>query len=85
MVELDLDDDQRALIPHSLRELSLHCISKGIQLGSTVTLITALPYQLYKSRKNPSLIQILSRVGTTTFYGAITGVILSIGMMHIKL
>jgi hypothetical protein len=81
----DLDDDQRALIPHSLRELSLHCIYKGIQLGSTVTLLTSLPYQLYKSRKHPSLITILSRVGTTTFYASITGVILSIGMMHIKL
>lgn len=81
----ELDDEQRALIPNSLRELSIHCIIKGIQLGSTVALITSLPYQLYKSRKNPSLIPILSRVGKTSFYGAITGVILSVGMMHAKL
>jgi hypothetical protein len=81
----NLDDEQRALIPNSLRELTLHCVYKGVQLGSTVTIATALPYQLYKSRKNPSLIPILSRVGTATVYGAATGVILSVAMMHAKL
>jgi hypothetical protein len=81
----DLDDEQRALIPHSLLELSLHCIYKGVQLGTTVTLATALPYQLYKSRKSPSLIPILSRVGTACVYGASASVILSIGLMHVKL
>ncbi|CAF1067287.1 unnamed protein product [Rotaria sordida] len=81
----DLDEEQRTLIPHSLRELTLHCIYKGFQLGSTVTLATALPYQLYKSRKNPSIIPILSRVGTATIYGAVGGVLLSIAMMHGKL
>jgi hypothetical protein len=81
----DLDDEQRALIPHPLRELTLHCIYKGLQLGSTVTIATTLPYQLYKSRKIPSLIPILSRVGTSTVYGSLAGVILSVGMMHAKL
>ncbi|UJR18037.1 hypothetical protein I4U23_004938 [Adineta vaga] len=81
----DLDDEQRALIPHSLRELTLHCIYKGLQLGSTVTLLTALPYQLYKSKKNPSLIPILSRVGRATIFGAGTGVVLSVALMHAKL
>ena len=81
----DLDDEQRTLIPHYLRELTLHCIYKGIQLGSIVTIATSLPYQLYKSRKNPSLISVLSRVGTMTMYGAITGVVVSVGMMHVKL
>ena len=81
----DLDDEQRALIPNASRELTVHCISKGIQLGSTVTLITSLPYQLYKSKKNPSLIPILSKVGTTTIYGSIIGIIFSVGMMHSKL
>jgi hypothetical protein len=81
----DLDDEQRALIPHSLRELTLHCIYKGLQIGPTVTIATALPYQLYKSRKNPSLIPILSRVGTATIYGGLAGVVLSVAMMHAKL
>jgi hypothetical protein len=81
----ELDEEQRQLIPHSLRELTLHCIYKGIQLGSTVTVATVLPYQLYKSRKNPSLISVLSSVGTKTIYGAITGVVLSVGLMHMKL
>ena len=81
----ELDEEQRQLIPHSLRELSLHCIYKGIQLGSTVTIVTSLPYQLYKSQKNPSIIKVLTRVGTTTIYGTITGVILSLSMMHFKL
>ncbi|CAM4740131.1 unnamed protein product [Rotaria magnacalcarata] len=39
----ELDDKQRALIPHSLRELTLHCIYKGLQLGPTVTIVTVLP------------------------------------------
>lgn len=81
----ELDDEQCALIPNSFRELTVHCAIKGIQLGSTVTLVTSLPYQLYKSRKNPPLIPILSHVGKATFYGAIAGVIVSIGMMHAKL
>lgn len=81
----DLDDEQRALIPNPLRELSVHCVTKGIQFGSTVTLITALPYQLYKSRKNISLIPILSRVGTASIYGSLIGAALSIGLMHGKL
>ncbi|UJR19470.1 hypothetical protein I4U23_022601 [Adineta vaga] len=57
----DLDDERRTLIPHLSCELTLHCIYKGFQLGSTVTLITVLSYQLYKSKKNPSFIPILSR------------------------
>ncbi|CAF1121259.1 unnamed protein product [Adineta ricciae] len=81
----DLDDEQRALIPHSLRELTLHCIYKGIQLGSTATFLTALPYQLYKSRKNPSFGPVLSRAGTASIYGAAVGVALSVGLMHAKL
>jgi hypothetical protein len=85
MMNNDLDDEERSLIPHPLRELTFHCIYKGLQLGSTVTIGTALPYQLYKSRKSRSIIPILSRVGTATIYGSITGVILSIGMMHARL
>lgn len=81
----ELDDEQRQLIPHSLRELTSHCIYKGIQLGSTVTIATSLPYELYKARKTPSIITILSRVGTKTMYGALIGTILSVGMMHAKL
>ena len=81
----ELDDEQRALIPNAQNELTLHCIYKGLQLGPTVTLATVLPYQLYRSRKNLSLIPILSRVGTVTIYGTITGVILSVAMMHGKL
>lgn len=81
----DLDSEQRALIPNASRELTLHCIIKGIQLGSTVTLVTSLPYQLYKCRKNPSLIPILSKVGTTSIYGSIIGIIFSVGMMHARL
>lgn len=81
----DLDAEQRALIPQPLRELTLHCVYKGFQLGSTVTVAIALPYQLYKSRKTPSLIPILSRVGTATVYGAAAGVVLSVAMMHAKL
>ncbi|CAF0870693.1 unnamed protein product [Rotaria sp. Silwood1] len=81
----DLDDEQRALIPHSLRELSLHCIYKGLELGPTVTIATVLPYQLYKSRKNLSFTSILSRVGTASIYGAIVGVVFSLGLMHAKL
>jgi len=79
------DAEQRVLIPKPLNELTLHCAIKGIQLGSTVTLITALPYQLYKSRKNLSLIPILSRVGKTSIYGSFVGVVLSVGLMHSKL
>ncbi len=48
MMNNDLDDEQCSLIRHPLRELTFHCISKGLQLGFTVTLATALPYQLYK-------------------------------------
>ena len=81
----DLDDEQRALIPHPLRELTLHCIYKGLQLGPTVTMATVLPYQLFKSRKNLSLIPILSRVGTASVYGAAIGVTFSLGLMHAKL
>ncbi|CAF1314874.1 unnamed protein product [Adineta steineri] len=78
----DLDDEQRALIPNPLRELTLHCIYKGIQLGSTVAVLAATPYQLYKSRKNPSFRPIISRIGTATIYGAATGAVLSVAMMH---
>lgn len=85
METTELDDEQRALIPKPLNELTIHCAIKGIQLGSTVTLITALPYQLYKSKKNLSLIPILSRVGKISIYGSFVGVALSLGMMHAKL
>ena len=81
----ELDDEQRALIPHAQNELTLHCIYKGLEFGPTVTLATVLPYQLYRSRKNLSLIPILSRVGTLTIYGTITSVILSVAMMYGKL
>ncbi|CAF3152692.1 unnamed protein product [Rotaria sp. Silwood2] len=74
----DLNDEQRALIPNPLGELTLHCINKGFQLGSTVTMATILPYQLYKSRKNFSFISTLSRVGTATIYASIIGVGLSL-------
>ncbi|CAF3160373.1 unnamed protein product [Rotaria socialis] len=80
-----LDDKQRALIPHSLRELTLHCIYKGLQLGPTVTIVTVLPYKFYKSRKNLSFMSILSRAGTLTIYGSFIGVSLSLAMMHMKL
>ena len=81
----ELDDEQRALIPNALRELTFHCVYKGIQLGSTVTLLTMFPYELYKSKKNRSLIAILSRVGRSSIYGSLVGVALSVGMMHMKL
>ncbi|CAF1143204.1 unnamed protein product [Rotaria sp. Silwood1] len=81
----DLNDEQRALIPNPLGELTLHCINKGFQLGSTVTMATILPYQLYKSRKNLSFISTLNRVGTATIYASIIGAGLSLGLMQAKL
>ncbi|CAF0886842.1 unnamed protein product [Didymodactylos carnosus] len=79
----DLDDEQRVLIPHPLRELTLHCIYKGIEVAPVVGLATVLPYQLYKSKRNPQLRPILSRVGT--MYGAVAGAVLSVTFMHAKL
>lgn len=81
----ELDDEQRLLIPKPLNELTLHCVYKGIQLGSTLSLITIFPYELYKSRKTPLLIPIISRVGTSTIYGSLIGVLFSVGLMHMKL
>lgn len=81
----ELDDEQRQLIRYPLRELTLHCIYKGFQLGSTVSLITILPYQYYKLKQNRSFKNILTRVGTSTIYGNIIGVSLSLGLMHYKL
>ena len=78
----ELDDEQRALIPHAQNELTVHCIYKGLQFGPTVALATALPYQLYRSKKTLSLRPILSRVGTVTIYGTIASVIASVAMMH---
>ena len=80
-----LDDEQRALIPAPQKELTIHCIYKGLQLGPTVVLATALPYQLYRSRKNLAIVPILSRVGTIAIYGTITSVAASVLLMHFKL
>ena len=80
----DLDDEQRALIPHAQREVTLHCIYKGLELGPTVMFVTALPYQYYRLRKILPFKGILSRVGTLTAYGTLASVALSVLMMHKK-
>ena len=80
----DLDEEQRALIPHAQREVTLHCIYKGLELGPSVILGTAFPYQYYRLRKTLPLRSILSRVGTISIYGTMASVLLSVLMMHRK-
>lgn len=80
-----LDDEQRQQIPKPLRELTQHCLIKGIQLGSVCTSIFIVPYQFYRKRNVYSLKENLSRVGKYSMHACVLSTSASLLLMHWKL
>ena len=81
----DLDDEQRALIPHPQQELAYHCAIKGFQAGPVASLILGAPFYAYRLRKQFSFEKFFHRLGRLTIYGTAVSVPLSLTMMYFKL